>query len=83
LIRYRDPPSINMSRAICTPGRDAVNRSGGTEQDIGLKSQDRAGPVVLNSNHNNKKLFVLCHWRSRWQATTAAPQLSAENNRNN
>jgi len=47
-------------------------------QNFGLKSQDEAGPVVLNSNHNNKNnLWVLCHWRSRWQATTAAPQLVA------
>jgi hypothetical protein len=45
-------------------------------QDFGGKSQDVVGPVVLNSNHNNKNnLCVLCHWRSRRQATTAALQL--------
>jgi hypothetical protein len=36
-------------------------------QHFGVRSQDRAGQVALNSNHNNKNnLCVLCHWRSRW-----------------
>jgi hypothetical protein len=29
-----------------------------SEQDFGVKSQDRAGPVALNRNQNIKKLFV-------------------------
>src|SRR6187200_109993 len=45
----------------------------GSQQNFGRKSQDRAGPVVPNNDHNNKNNFLSALPLAN--TTPAAPQL--------